>query len=446
MPPLTDTYRGAVPVHVDVMSQTHGGVEPTARAGVLMRLYGRLPRGMQRQAGGMAWNSAGSIGYLFLHALGIALIARAAGVEAIGVYLLAQAVGMPLSMFCGLRYHDINATEQHISKISGHFRNIAMIALPSTAAALVLWSLFTEGDSRIVGINIILANVLQGFAQAPQGRMIRLRRFRTAAMFEISRGVASVLSFAVGLLLLDSLFQATVLLLLSWVILLAVEYRVASHLSKQIPQRDAGTSGVVEQMRYAISDSLALFQTSSVRVVVGVIMTEAAVGILGATALLIKFIHPIAIGLAKTVLPDVVEDLAREDYRRIGQRLTFINIATISCVAVFASLGYWATPPLIELLLGAELRPPPVVAAILMVGAAPLIGSRFLTHMLIALRQRQSVERSALSGLICSVVFAIPLTWFFGLGGAAAALAISYCFRYSLEAFYVLRSARNLGK
>ena len=394
----------------------------------------------------MAWNSAGSIGYLFLHAFSIVLIARVAGAEAVGIYLLAQAVGMPLSMFCGLRYHDINATEQDISRISGHFRNIAMVAVPATALALVAWAMFTEGDTRIIGINLILANVLQGFAQAPQGRMIRLRRFRTAAVFEISRGLASVVSFSVGLLLLESLFYATVLLLAVWIVLLAVEYRVASQLSQHTHQRDVGTSGVIEQMRYAIGDSMGLFQTSSVRVVVGVIMTEAAVGILGATALLIKFLHPVAIGLAKTVLPDVTEELARKEYSRLGKRLAVINIATISCVAVFASLGYWVTPALIELLLGAELRPPALVAAILMVGAAPLIGSRFLTHMLIALRQRRSVEISALTGLVSSVVCAIPLTWLFGLPGAASALAISYIARYSLEVFYVLRSTRNLGK
>ncbi len=442
-----DTYRKTVvATYKDMAPQHHNGTQLTVRANFLERLYARLPLGIKNKASGLALNSAGSFGYLFLHALGIVLIARAAGAEAVGLYLLAQAIGMPLSMFCGLRYHDINATEQQISEISGHFRNIAIIAIPSTAAALVLWSLFTDGDSRVIGINIILANVLQGFAQAPQGRMIRLRRFGTAAAFELSRGVASILSFSIGLLLLDSLLQATVLLVLSWVVLLAVEYRVASRLSRPKTQHNAGTSGLIEQMRYAIGDSLGLFQTSSVRLVVGVIMSEAAVGILGATALLIKFIHPISIALAKTVLPDVVDELARENYPRIGQRLNVINIATIGCVAVFASLGYWATPPLIEWLLGAELRPPPMVAAILMIGAAPLIGSRFLTHMLIALRQRRYVERSAWLGLICSIVFAIPLTWFFGLPGAAAALSISYCGRYSLEAFYILRSARNLGK
>ena len=431
---------------VDKTQGIHANVEPTARAGVLARLYGRLPLSFQRTAGDVAWNSAGSFGYLFLHALSIVLVARAAGAEAVGVYLLAQALGMPLSMLCGLRYHDINATEQAITRISGHFRNIAMVAIPSTAAGLTLWWLFTEGDTRIIGINIILANVLQGFAQAPQGRMIRLRQFHTAALFEISRGAVSILSFSIGLLLLDSFYQATVLLLFGWVMLLAMEYRVASRLSTQFTQQDAGTSGVIEQMRYAIGDSLGLFQTSSVRLVVGVIMTEAAVGILGATALLIKFIHPMSIAVAKTVLPEVVDDLARKDFSRINQRLRVINIATISCVVVFASLGYWATPPLIEWLLGAELRPPPLVAAILMIGAAPLVGSRFLTHLLIALRQRQAVERSAWLGLSCSVVFAIPLTWIFGLAGAATALAVSYSVRYALEAFYVLRSARNLGK
>jgi len=438
-----DTASSAVPQAADIAFSVSVGSQPATPNNLLARISARLSNKLSLRAGGVAWNSAGSIGYLFLHAIGITLIARAAGVEAIGIYLLAQAIGMPLSMFCGLRYHDINATEQSLSKLSGHFRNIALVALPSTALALALWCLFTEGDSRLVGVNIILANVLQGFAQAPQGRMIRLRKFRHAALFEISRGIFSVLSFGFGLLVLDSLLQATVLLLLSWMFLLAIEYRVASAASSPAALRDTGKGTIFEQMRYAVGDSLGLFQTSSVRIVVGVMMTEAAVGILGATALLIKFLHPLAIGLAKTVLPDVAEELAREDFRRIGQRLKIINVATGGCIAVFAAMGYWLTPGLIELLLGPELRPPAWVAAILMIGAAPLIGSRFLTHLLIALRQRKSVERAALSGLICSVVLAVPLIWAFGLAGAAGALAVSYCFRYSLEVFYILRSART---
>jgi len=249
------TASSAVPQSAEVAFSVTAGSRPAESKNLLARISARLFNKLSLQAGGVAWNSAGSIGYLFLHAIGITLIARAAGVEAIGIYLLAQAIGMPLSMFCGLRYHDINATEQSLSRLSGHFRNIALVALPSTALALGLWCLFTEGDSRLVGINIILANVLQGFAQAPQGRMIRLRKFRRAALFEISRGLASVLSFAFGLLVLDSLLQATVLLVLSWMFLLAIEYRFASAASSSPGLGDTGKGTIFEQMRYAVSDS-----------------------------------------------------------------------------------------------------------------------------------------------------------------------------------------------
>lgn len=418
----------------------------SALSGAVARLVARVSGPARAGANGMVWNSIGSVGYLFLHALGIALIARTAGAEAVGIYLLAQAVGMPLSLLCGLRYHDINATEAQVSRLGGHVRNVLLVSVPATALALAFWLSLTDGATRAIGANIILANVLQGFAQVPQGRMIRLRKFRAAALFEVSRGVTSVLSFSVGLLLFDSLHLATVALLSCWIVLLGVEYRTASRLSRPHRRRDSGATGLVEQMRYALGDALALFQTSSVRLVVGAIMGEIAVGILGATALLIKFLHPIAVALAKTVLPDLVDELAREDYERIGRKLRRINVATAASVGLFAALGYWLAPPLIELLLGPALRPPPLVAAILMTGAAPLIGSRFLNHMLIALRERRSVESSAWLALLCSVALAVPLTLAFGLPGAAAALAVSYSFRYSLEALYVSRSVRNLGK
>lgn len=442
-----DTYPEAeVPRCAASDRSARRGRAVAALADVPARLRALVPDSVRSGANGMVWNSVGSIGYLCLHALGIALIARTAGAEAVGIYLLAQAVGMPLSMLCGLRYHDINATEAEVSRIGGHFRNVLLVSVPATAVALAIWLSLTDGATRAIGANVILANVLLGFAQVPQGRMIRLRMFRTAALFEVSRGLTSVLSFSVGLLLLDSLYLATVALVGCWVVLLGAEYRTASRLSRPHRPRRTGGTGLVDQMRYALGDALALFQTSSVRLVVGAIMGEVAVGILGATALLIKFLHPIAIALAKTVLPDLVDELAREDYARIGRKLTRINLATAGCVGLFAALGYWLAPPLIELLLGAALRPPPLVAAILMTGAAPLIGSRFLNHMLIALRERRSVESSAWLALLCSVALAVPLTLAFGLAGAAAALAVSYAFRYSLEALYVFRSVRNLGK
>ena len=414
--------------------------------GAVAWLRSRLPVPARAGANGMVWNSIGSVGFLCLHALGIALIARAAGAEAVGIYLLAQAVGMPLSLLCGLRYHDINATEARLSPLGGHFRNVLAVSVPATAVALALWLSLTDGATRAIGANIVVANVLLGFAQVPQGRMIRLRRFRAAALFEVSRGVTSVLSFSLGLLLLDSLYLATVALVASWIALLALEYRTASRLSRPHRPSGAGGTGLLDQIRYALGDSLALFQTSSVRLVVGAIMGEIAVGVLGATALLIKFLHPVAVALAKTVLPDLADELAREDYARIGRKLARVNVATAGCVGLFAALGYWLAPPLIEWLLGAALRPPPLVAAILMTGAAPLIGSRFLNHMLVALRERRSVESSAWLALLCSVALAVPLTLAFGLAGAAAALAVSYTFRYVLEARYVSRSVRNLGK
>jgi len=392
---------------------------------------------------GIKWNSIGAFGYLGFHALGIALIARLEGAESVGIFLLAQAVGMPLSLLSGLRYHDINATEHLITHIQRHVWNVSLIALPLSTIAIVLWVLFTEGDTRIVGPPIMVANVLLAYAQIPQGRLIRLRKFKTAALFEISRGITSVLSFFTGVALLNSLFLGAVLLVVSWTVILLIELRKAHRLSLPLASNNAVNINLLERIRYSLSDSMTIFQTSSVRLFVGAMLGDAAVGIFGATALLIKFINPAAIAVTKTVLPQLADGLANNDFHIVRQLSSMINRTTTALTIVFTGLGYWITPPFIELLLGESLRPSPVVAAIIMFGAAPLVGSRLQTQILIALRDRMAVERVAWASLTSSATLAPVLIGLYGLAGAAIAVAVGYFVRYTLSALYVRKGIKN---
>lgn len=392
---------------------------------------------------GIKWNSIGAFGYLGFHALSIALIARLEGAESVGIFLLAQAVGMPLSLLSGLRYHDINATEHQITHIRRHVWNVSLIALPLTTTGVVLWIFFTEGSSQIIGPPVMVANVLLAYAQIPQGRLVRLRKFKTAALFEIARGITSVLSFFTGIVLLNSFFHGAVLLVVSWTIILLIELRRAHRLSLPFLNDSTVNINLYERIRYSLSDSMTMFQTSSVRLVVGAMLGDAAVGIFGATALLIKFLNPAAMAITKTLLPQLADGLAKNDYRIVWHLSSVINRTTAGLIIVFTGLGYWFTPPLIELLLGESLRPSPVVAAIIMFGAAPMIGSRLQTQILIALRDRLAVERVAWVSLICSAALAPVLIWLYGLAGAAIAVAVGYFVRYTLSANYVRNGIRN---
>ena len=406
-------------------------------------LHSQAEHSMGSDSNGIKWNSIGAFGYLGFHALSIALIARLEGAESVGIFLLAQAVGMPLSRLSGLRYHDINATEHQITHLRRHVGNVSLLAIPLSVIAGMLWVYFTDGDTRVIGPPIMLANVLLAYAQIPQGRLIRLRKFKTAALFEIARGVTSVLSFSTGIILLDSFFFGTVLLVFSWTIIVFIELHKAHRLSLPLLKEDTVKINMLERMRYSLSDSMAIFQTSSVRLAVGVMLGDAAVGIFGATALLIKFIQPAAIAVAKTLLPQLADGLAKNDFYVVRQQFSMINRTTAGLIIVFTGLGYWVTPPFIELLLGESLRPPPIVAAIIMFGAAPLVGSRFQTQILIALRDRFAVERVAWATLISSVALAPVLIWMFGLAGAAVAVAVGYFVRYALCAHYVRNGIRN---
>ena len=406
-------------------------------------LHSQTEYKMRSDAKGIKWNSIGAFGYLGFHALSIALIARFEGAESVGIFLLAQAVGMPLSLLSGLRYHDINATEHHITHFRRQLENVSLIAIPLTTTTVVLWIYFTSGDIRTIGPPVIAANVLLAYAQISQGRLIRLKKFRLAALFEIARGITSILSFFTGIVLLNSLFLGAVLLVFSWIIILLVELRKAHQLSLPMLHEDTVTINFLERIRYSMSDSMAIFQTSSVRLVVGAILGDAAVGIFGATALLIKFIHPAAIAITKTMLPQLADGLAKNELQIVKQLFSMINRTTIGLIIVFTGLGYWLTPPFVELLLGETLRPPPLVAAIIMFGAAPLIGSRFQTQILIALRDRLAVERVAWAAWVSSAALAPVLVWLYGLTGAAVAVATGYLVRYTLSTFYVHNAIKN---
>lgn len=393
---------------------------------------------MNSHVNDMKWNTVGAFGYLGLHALSIIVIARLAGAEAVGVFLLAQAVGYPLSRLSGLNYHDINATESGLSGLRHHLLNVSLVAVPLTTVVLVLWLWLTDGQLRSVGPALILAQVLQAYAQVAQGRLIRLRHFRTAANYELLRGLASVASFLTGIVCFDSLQAAAMLLALCWTAIVLFEIEDARRLSARqaapASSLPAEAMQLRERFRYAVSDSVMGLQASSIRLCVGAILGEVAVGIFGATVLLTRLIQPAAAACSRTFMPRLADDLAQHAVGAVRQQFARINRATLSLVAVFTAAGYWLTPPLIEATLGAALRPSAGVAAIIMSGAAPLISSRFHTQMLTALRDRRGVERASWVALAASLLLAPPLTFYYGLTGAAIALSASFLLRYLVAA------------
>ena len=232
--------------------------------------------------------------------------------------------------------------------------------------------------------------------------------------------------------------MAAALLVSTWSLVLVAEFLLARRLSQasDTPDTDelANTApiSIVERLRYALSDALTTFQSSSARLFVGALLNEVAVGIFGATALLIRFIQAAAVAGARTLLPELADGLARDDHHVVADQYHRINQVTLALIAVFTGVGYTVTPALIELLLGPTLRPEPLLAALIMFGAAPLVGSPFLTQILIALRLRRAVERTSWITLLAGLLATPPMIILYGLNGAAMAVAGSYFLRYAL--------------
>jgi len=392
---------------------------------------------MKIQTNGIAWNSVGAFGYLALHAISMVLVARLDGAAALGQFLLAQAIGVPLARLCALRYHEMNATERTLTTLKNHYRNVSMFSIPLTALTCTLWFLLVSGPSSYSGIMLILANVLAAYAHVSQGRLLRLSLFMPAAGFEILRGVLSVLSFSVGLWVFSSFTVATALLFSTWAVAALIEAVYATKASADRDSSDQQVISVSERLRYALSDSVSIFQISSVRLVIAALLDQVAVGIFGAATLLIKLLQPAATAVAKTLMPQLAAGLKNGDRQQIVSHIRAIHLATIILTIVLVPVGYWLTAPLIELLMGEELRPPTQLATIIMLGAAPLLGSRWLMQVLVAFRYRAAVERVSWIGLGCTLVLALPLVSYFSLTGAAIAATTGYIVRYILCTWHV---------
>lgn len=383
------------------------------------------------------WASFGNVTYVVFYTLSFILLARTLGAEAIGVFFLAQSIGMPLSLLCGLRYREILGTEKEISNLKEHIKAVLIVSIPVLFISLAIWSAVMEGTTKYVGLAIIISNVTRGMSEIGQGRFFRLKLFKPAALFEISRGLSTLISFTLGILVFNSFVLSAVLMAFTWLIILLLEIAFALKVSSSTPRFTTNDVGIIEKLRLAISYSLTIFQISSVRIIVSAILGEAALGIIGAASMVTKAVMPIGRAIASTLLAELGTAASSGDKSVALEQYRKINVATFAIICIFAVTGYVAVPPIIEALLGKDLRPSAALSCILTIGGAPLLASRFLIQILISFRQTVAIEKIAWISLFITIILSIPLTYFLGMLGAGLSLSAGYVFRYALAAYYV---------
>jgi O-antigen/teichoic acid export membrane protein len=296
---------------------------------------------------------------------------------------------------------------------------IAAAALGATAfAALTLDRLFT-GDPAYLPI---MAALIAGYGAFAIGRgyLAGRRRFKEYALCTFSESVLRLvlagvlLALGVGALGLGWTLAAGSVVVWVWLPLRGERRRAAG----APPEMGAGADLATFVTANAAAQTLVW---AGPLVVGGLGAGAAEVSIFFQTFLLLRAPLTVAYNLVSRVLPPFTRWVERGEDRVIRRLVAGIGATGAVLAAGGFAIGWWAGPPLVELLLGAEYRPGPLLAALAATGALLATVALFAQQMLIAQRATGRLAAAWLAGLAAAAVVVI-------LAGTAPSLRVGWGF------------------
>lgn len=296
---------------------------------------------------------------------------------------------------------------------------VAAAALGATAfTAATLDRLFTGEPAYLPVVAALIAGY--GVFALGRGYLAGRRRFKEYALVTLSESVLRLalagvlLALSVGALGLGWTLVAGSLVVWAWQPLRGERRRAAG------AARETGAGA-----------DLATFVTANAAAQTLVWAGPLAVGGLGAgaaevsvffqTFLLLRAPLTVAFNLVSRVLPPFTRLVERGEGGAIRRLVTGIGAAGAALAGAGFAVGYWAGPPLVQLLLGAEYRPGPLLAALAASGAMLATVALFAQQMLIALRATGRLAAAWLAGLAAAVVVVT-------LAGASPSLRVGWGF------------------
>ena len=309
---------------------------------------------------------------------------------------------------------------------------ISATALGATAfAAATLSRLFTGQWAYLP----IMAALIAGYGAFAIGRgyLAGRRRFKDYALVTLSESALRLalagvlLALSVGALGLGWTLVAGALVVWAWRPLHGERQRAAGALP------EAGAGG--DLATFVTANAAAQTLVWAGPLVVGGLGAEPAeVSVFFQTFLLLRAPLTVAYNLVSRVLPPFTR-LVEEGEAAALRRLAIEIAATGAALAAAGfAVGYWVGPPLVELLLGAEYRPEPLLAALAASGAMLATVALFAQQMIIALRATGRLAAAWLAGLAAAGVLvavasagpSLRVGWAFLVGeGLAFALLVA---------------------
>lgn len=284
---------------------------------------------------------------------------------------------------------------------------VAAVALGATAFAAATLDRLFNGEW---GYLPIMAALIAGYGVFALGRgyLAGQRRFRDYALCTLSESVLRLalagvlLALSVGALGLGWTLVAGTAVVWAWRPLRGERQRAAGART----EAGAGTDLAAFVTANAAAQTLVW---AGPLVVGGLGAAPTEVSVFFQTFLLLRAPLTLAYNLVSRVLPPFTRMVEQGEDMVVRRLVIGIGGAGAALAAAGFAAGWWVGPPLVELLLGAEYRPGPLLAALAASGAMLATVALFAQQMLIA---RRATGRLALA-------------WLAGLAAAALVVALA---------------------
>lgn len=391
------------------------------------------------------WNIVSGAGVFILNLAIFLIIAKCLGAEGAGAFLFAQAIATPLALLASLRSQELIGTATHLPNIAKLYKIVLVISFTVLIVTTLFWLIFAELPIAVVGISVMLANLSQSISNIAQGKLIRLELFKWAAIFNLSRALFSgvVIGIALGIYKNPTIAYCGYALCYLLVTLFEFYYVSKIAFNNISTSENIDDISLADLLRYAASDSAAILQISFTRIVVSLKYGEAALAMFGTASMIVRLMLPISIALLRTFMPSNAEQAHDRNYSYFEKLISSIFKIVLAFTIFLSIIGYYLLPNLVSLVFSNSSSPSALMCAIIMCGAAPLIGSRFLTQILVTFRRKKYVEYSSWIPLATTVVCILPMTVSWQIEGIALSLTTGYCIRFYTSYYLSVKTINN---
>lgn len=378
----------------------------------------------------------------------LVIIAKLAGVAALGQFAMALAIAAPVYAFASFKLRAVLATSPADDIAFGHYLGFTLIAtaLATTVVVGIAWFVVEPRNSMIVTL-VGLAKASETVADMIHGHLQKHERFSVISASQIIKSVAGVVVVWTILIISPDLELAVGgYAAVRLATLLGFDFRSAKKLSIKLGEPGSDIhfkqSELVQLFRVGfplgIVVALNTLQTSLPRLTLAEFLDEAAVGYFAAMAYLVIAGAMIVNSWAQATLPKLARAYleSRSDYiRLLGKNCLFAILVGAGGLALAAFGG----EAILVFLYTPEFQGMQVPFVWIMASGGLLYLSAVMGAAVTAARSFHSQALVAVLITLALVTFLFLLVPSMGITGAAMATGAAYGLKFLVQLFQVWR-------